>query len=31
MLTSSHFWVGAVVALVVMYLWHKYQMKKMGG
>jgi hypothetical protein len=31
MLTNSAFWVGVVVALVAMYLWHKYQMRKAGS
>jgi hypothetical protein len=31
MLTSHEFWVGAIVALVLMYVYHKYQMKKSGS
>jgi multisubunit Na+/H+ antiporter MnhE subunit len=31
MLTSQHFWVGFIVALIAMYVYHKYQMKKAGA
>ena len=31
MLTNTHFWAGLLAGVVLVYLWHKYQMKKAGG
>jgi hypothetical protein len=31
MLSSTQFWVGVFAGVILVYLWHKYQMKKMGG
>lgn len=31
MLTDAHFWFGLVAGVVLVYLWHKYQVKKAAG
>ena len=28
MLVRTEFWVGVIVALVAVYLWHRYQQQK---
>jgi hypothetical protein len=30
MLTDMHFWVGLLAGVILVWLWHKYQMKKAG-
>lgn len=31
MLSSKEFWAGALIGVVAVYVWHKYQMKKSGS